>query len=60
MHYPLAKQKMISLAVAAACAAFMAPGHAQEAATQATTTPADSTSTSGRGPGRQHQFGRRR
>jgi TonB-dependent receptor len=30
MHYPKANQKLISLAVAGACAAFMAPGFAQD------------------------------
>ena len=38
MHYPLAKQKLISLAVAAACGAFLAPAHAQESAPPADTT----------------------
>ena len=32
MHYPVAKQKIISLAVAAACAAYLAPAGAQQAA----------------------------
>ena len=40
MHYPLAKQKLISLAVAAACGAFLAPAYAQE-----TSPPADTTTT---------------
>ncbi|WP_395406818.1 TonB-dependent receptor [Pseudoduganella sp. UC29_106] len=32
MHHPKAKQKLISLAVAAACSTFVAPLHAQDAA----------------------------
>ncbi len=35
MHYPKAKQKLISLAVASACAAAALPGFAQEAAVKA-------------------------
>jgi TonB-dependent receptor len=41
MHYPLAKQKIISLAVAAACAAYIAPAGAQQAS-----APPDTASTS--------------
>jgi len=44
MHYPLAKQKLISLAVAAACGAFLAPAWAQEASPSATTTGASGSS----------------
>ncbi|MDN4059525.1 TonB-dependent receptor [Massilia sp. YIM B02769] len=44
MHYPLAKQKLISLAVAAACGAFLAPAYAQEAG-QATATTASGNAT---------------
>ncbi len=38
MHYPMAKQKLISLAVAAACGAFLAPAYAQEAGQPTATT----------------------
>lgn len=48
MHYPLAKQKLISLAVAAACGAFLAPVYAQEAGQPAAAT---SGSTSGSSAG---------
>ena len=41
MHYPKAKQKLMSLAVAAACAALIAPAQAQEA-DQAGVAPAPS------------------
>lgn len=40
MHYPKAKQKLMSLAVASACSAFVVPGYAQE---QSTAKPADTT-----------------
>ena len=46
MHYPLAKQKLISLAVAAACGAFLAPAYAQEAGQPATSTSGSATGTS--------------
>jgi hypothetical protein len=37
MHYPKAKQKLICLAVAGACAAFGAPGYAQDQSSTSTT-----------------------
>jgi TonB-dependent receptor len=37
MHYPKAKQKLICLAVAGACAAFVAPGYAQDQSSTSTT-----------------------
>ncbi len=43
MHYPKAKQSLMSLAVAAACAAFVAPAQAQES-DQAGVAPAPSNS----------------
>jgi TonB-dependent receptor len=42
MHYPKAKQKLMSLAVASACAALVVPGHAQE---QAAANPSDNSLT---------------
>jgi TonB-dependent receptor len=42
MHYPKAKQKLMSLAVASACAAVAVPGYAQE---QAAANPSDSSLT---------------
>ena len=46
MHYPKAKQKLICLAVASACAAITVPGYAQEASTAKLT---DANSTAGIG-----------
>jgi TonB-dependent receptor len=42
MHYPKAKQKLMSLAVASACAALVVPGYAQE---QAAANPTDTSLT---------------
>jgi TonB-dependent receptor len=39
MHYPKAKQKLICLAVAGACAAFVAPAQAQDQTTDSTAAP---------------------
>ncbi|MFL6672285.1 MAG: TonB-dependent receptor [Massilia sp.] len=47
MHYPEAKQKLMSLAVAAACAAIAVPSHAQQAEAD---KPADSATMAGVGP----------
>lgn len=41
MHYPKARQSLMSLAVASACAAAAAPGYAQEAPAKAADAPAD-------------------